>query len=98
MSGPPPRTPPATFQPRFALSLLYLGALFLAYALLLIAPELWELARPAGPEEQQALEQAASELARSVVAPRLPMAFALAVATLFLGAWRGFLPGLRPPR
>ena len=74
-----PVTGSATFQPRFTLSLLYLGVLFLAYALLLIAPELAEVARPAGPEEQALLEQQARETARRVVAPRLPIALVLAI-------------------
>lgn len=96
MSAQPPPRPRATFKPRFTLSLLYLAGLFFVYCLLLIAPELGEVLRPAGPEDEAALKQAASEAARRAVAPKLPVAIVLAIATLFLGAKVGFLPGLRP--
>ena len=98
MSATPPKRQPATFRPRFTLSLLYLAGLFFVYCLILIAPELGEIARPAGPGEEAAMKEAAAETARRAIRPRLPIAIALAVATLFLGAKTGFLPGLTPPK
>ncbi|MDP7075976.1 MAG: hypothetical protein QF890_10740 [Myxococcota bacterium] len=97
MSAPPPQRPRASFQPRFTLSLLYLALLFFVYSLVLIAPELADVLRPAGPEDEAAVKAAAAEAARQVSGPRLPWAMGLAIATLFLGAKVGFLPGLRPP-
>ena len=91
----PPRRPAPAFQPRFTLGLLYLIAFLLLYALLLVAPELAEVAEPGGPENREALEQAAFEAARGVVLPRLPLALAASFLTLYLGGRLGFLPGLR---
>ena len=94
----PPTTRPAAFQPRFTLSLLYLFGLFLVYCLLFVAPELSGLVEPAAPGQEEAVKQAASEVAREAMRPRLPVAFGAAVLTLLLGGRYGFLPGLRPPR
>ncbi len=91
-------TRPAAFQPRFTLSLLYLFVLFFVYALLLISPELSEIARPASPTDEQAIAQEAAEVARRVAAPRLLLAVALSVGTVLLGSRQGWLPGLRPSR
>jgi len=96
-AGRPP-TRPAAFQPRFTLSLLYLFGFFLLYSLLLIAPELSEIAAPASPEQEEAVKQAASEIARNAARPRLPWAFGASVLTVLAGSHYGFLPGLRPPR
>jgi ABC-type sulfate transport system permease component len=93
--GDAPPTRPATFQPRFTLSLLYLFGLFFVYCLLLIVPELSRMVEPALPGQEEAVKQAAAELARQTVRPRLPYAFAAAVVTLLLGSHYGFLPGLR---
>jgi len=102
MSAPDPtRRPsarPTAFQPRFTLSLLYLFVLFLLYSLLLIAPEMSELVGPAAPGQEEAVKQAASEVARQAIRPRLPWAFGAAVLTVLAGSHYGFLPGLRPPR
>jgi len=95
MPGPHSHPPPAAFAPRFTLSLLYLFAFFLSYCLLFVTPELWLLLRPAGPDEAAAVEAAASEVARRAVAPRLPIALAAALASLFLATRAGWLPGLR---
>ncbi len=65
MSAPPPRTPSATLRPHVTLSLLYLAFFFLAYSLLLVAPELSEVVRPASPEDEQAIKQAAQHLAEA---------------------------------
>jgi ABC-type sulfate transport system permease component len=91
-----PPTRPATFQPRFTLSLLYLFGLFFVYCLLLVAPELSRIVEPAAPGQEEAVKQAAAEVARQALRPRLPYAFAAAVLTLLLGSHYGFLPGLRP--
>ncbi len=96
MSARLPRRPrPPSFQPRFTLGLLYLGGFFFLYALLIVAPPLWELWRslPPGAEaDEQALARAA-ELARQSVRPHLAIALAAALATTALGSWTGLLPG-----
>ena len=91
----PPRSRAPTFQPRFTLSLFYLAGFFLLYCVVLIAPELAELVRPAAPDDEEAIKQAAAEVARNSVAPRLPIAIAAAVVTLFLATRARLLPGLR---
>ena len=97
MSAPPPRTPSATFRPHFTLSLLYLAFFFLAYSLLLVAPELSDVVRPASPEDEEVMKQAAAAATQGVVASRLPWALALAFATLYLGVRQRLLPGMRRP-
>ena len=97
MSQPRPRNSPASFQPRFTLSLFYLAALFVAYSLLLIAPELAAVEIPADPAAQAEAQAALREQIRGVAGPRLPYALLLTVATLALGIHQGWLPGLRPP-
>jgi hypothetical protein len=84
----------ATFQPRFTLSILYLFGFFFLYCLLLVAPSLWEVAQtvPPGPEQQEAAQQVAREVAR----PRLWIAVVLSALTTILGAHYRILPGLRP--
>ena len=91
----PRRSRPPTFQPRFTLSLLYLFGFFLLYCLLFLAPELYEVMQnvPTGPEQ----EQAAQEVARQAVRPRLPYALAAALATTVVAARARWLPGMRPP-
>jgi hypothetical protein len=91
----PRRSPAPSFQPRFTLSLFYLALFFLLYCLLLVAPELAPLVEPAAPEQQAAIEEAAQQVARDAVAPRLPLALLLALATLFLASRARVLPGLR---
>ena len=89
----PSRTP--TFQPRFTLSLLYLFGFFLLYCLLFVAPELYDVLQnvPPGPEQ----EEAAREVARRAIRPRLPFALAAALVTTVVAARAGWLPGMRPP-
>jgi hypothetical protein len=72
---------------------LYLFAFFFLYCLLLVAPELVEVARshPPGPDQ----EAAAREAARRAMRPRLPVAFGLALATVAIAGHLGKLPGLR---
>ena len=91
----PRRSRPPTFQPRFTLSLLYLFGFFLLYGLLFVAPELYEVLQnvPTGPEQ----EQAAQEVTRRVVRPRLPWALAASLVTTVAAARAGWLPGMRPP-
>lgn len=93
-----PPTRPASFQPRFTLSLLYLFGLFLLYCVLFVLPELSRMVQPAAPGQEEAIKQAAAEVARQAIAPRLPFAFAAAILTLVAGSHFGFLPGLRPRR
>ncbi len=95
MSGPSPRRAArARFQPRFTVTLIYLGAFFLGYCLLMIAPELIEVGRTVapGPEQQERAQQVAYEAIR----PRLPIALAAAVVTTALLAYAKRLPGIRP--
>lgn len=92
--GPPPRRKsPPVFQPRFVLSLLYLAAFFVFYCFVLLAPALIEVlgSVPTGPEQQEVAEQ----VAREVIAPRLPIAIALSLGTLGLLGYYQRLPGLR---
>lgn len=99
MSGPSPlpsrRKAAPVFQPRFVLSLIYLAVFFLVYCFALMAPELWEVmnSMPPGPEQQKA----AAAVARETVAPRLPIAIALSLATLGVLGYMQRLPGLRAP-
>ena len=90
----PRRSRPPTFQPRFTLSLLYLFGFFLLYGLLFVAPELYEVMQnvPTGPEQ----EQAAQEVTRQAIRPRLPYALAAAVITTVVATRAGWLPGMRP--
>jgi hypothetical protein len=83
----------ATFQPRFTLGILYLFGFFFVYCLLLVAPSLLEVLEtvPTGPEQQQAAEQ----VAREVVRPRLWIAVLLSALTTVLGAHYRVLPGMR---
>jgi hypothetical protein len=89
----PLRSPRPTFQPRFTLSILYLLVFFFLYCAVLVAPELYRVSRdvPAGPEQQRA----AFEAARGAARPRLPLALAAALGTLFVAGRAGVLPGLR---
>jgi hypothetical protein len=103
VNAPPPfRRPPrpASFSPRFTLSLFYVAALVIAYGLLLALPDLLAGARalPPGPAELTPEELAqAREIARRAVAGRVPWAVAAALATFGLLVWRGWLPGVRGP-
>ncbi len=84
-----------TFQPRFTLGILYLFGFFSVYCLLLIAPSLLEVLEtvPTGPEQQQAAE----EVAREVMRPRLWIAVLLSAMSTVLGAHYRVLPGMRAP-
>jgi ABC-type uncharacterized transport system permease subunit len=101
MSPSPPRERPpyyrkvgTTFRPRFTLSVLYLFGFFFLYCLLLVAPSLWEVLRtvPTGPEQQEAAQQ----VAREVIRPRLWIAVVLSAVTTILGAHYRVLPGIAP--
>ena len=94
MSTPlPPRRRPPTFQPRFALLLLYFVAFFFAFAMVLILPELLDVLEhvPTGPEQ----EQAAQQVAHAVAGPRLLAAFLMATGSVAVGAYYKILPGMR---
>ncbi|MBW2269682.1 MAG: hypothetical protein JRH16_13995 [Deltaproteobacteria bacterium] len=97
MSAPPPRKPSATFRPHFTLTLLYLAFFFLAYSLLLVAPELMQVEPPANPVDDEAALAEVRETIRRVAGPRLPVALLLALATLLLGVRQGLLPGISRP-
>jgi hypothetical protein len=87
---------PAALRPRVTLGLLYLFAFFLLYALLLVAPELSALTRPAAPGDEAALEQAAYAAARGAFSPaRMLVALLAALATVGVAGRAGRLPGLR---
>jgi ABC-type sulfate transport system permease component len=98
-----PKPPPAyyrkvgpTFQPRFSLGILYLFAFFFLYCLFLIAPSLMAVLEtvPTGPEQQQAAE----DVAREVIQPRLWIAVVLSAVTTVAGAHFHLLPGFREVR
>ncbi len=96
-SLPPRRAPPrAHFQPRFTLALIYLGAFFLGYCLLLIAPELIEVGRTTAPGPEQ--EEQARRVAYQAIRPRLPIALAAAVVTVALLTYAKRLPGMSADR
>lgn len=102
MDDSPPRTQKAVFQPRFTLSLLYLAIFLCVFSVLAVAPELASFVsgfeEPASPEEAEAMRTEIRDAIRRAYAPRMPLAFGLAVGSLFLAAWRGWLPGIRPPQ
>ena len=89
-----PRPPRTSFRPHFTLFLFYFAAFFVGYALLLILPEMLDALETLPPEADP--EQEGAALAQRIAGPRLLGAFALAAATLGLGAWYEVLPGLRP--
>ena len=98
-SNPPPpyyRKVGPTFQPRFSLGLIYLFGFFFFYCLILIAPSLIAILKtvPTGPEQQQAAEQ----IAREVIRPKLWIAFGLSAITTVAGAHYRLLPGFRELR
>ncbi len=87
------RKPGPQYRPVALLGLLYFGVFFLVWCMILVIPELVQVFEtvPPGPDQ----ETAASELVREAVRPRLPMAFALSLATTALGAHFKRLPGFR---
>jgi hypothetical protein len=90
----PRRTEP--FRPRFTLTLLYLALFFFLYGLLFATPDLAPLLGAEGrslpPEE---LQQRAREVTQQTLRGKVPLAFAAAVVTVALAAWRRVLPGMR---
>ena len=103
MASPPSKPRPPyyrkagpTFQPRFTLGLVYLFGFFFLYCMILIAPSLNAVMEtlPVGPE----LQQAAEEVAREAIRPRLWIAFGLSAITTVAGAHYRLLPGFREVR
>lgn len=106
MAAPPSRPPGSRrrstpFRPRFTIMILYVGAFYFLFALLLVLPALLDaLAQlPPGGETPTPEEL---ELARDVSRGALSggkvyVALFAALAATALGAWRGLLPGLRAP-
>jgi hypothetical protein len=86
---------PLPFRPRFTLMLVYLAAFFLIYALLLVAPELASVASDAGSLPPEELQARAHEAAQQAMRGKAVIALVLALATVGLGTWRRFLPGMR---
>ena len=102
---PPPvprRRRRTQFRPRFTLLILYVAALYFVYSLALAAPTLLEhlaaLPPDADPQDPIYVDRAAAAT-RAVLKGKPFGLFLAAVATVLLGAWRGWLPGLReaPP-
>ena len=93
MAMPPRRPRPAGFRPHFTLFILYFGALFIGFALLLILPEMLEAAESLPPGADPREEGA--HIAQQIAAPRLAVAFALAAVTLGLAWYYQVLPGIR---
>jgi hypothetical protein len=88
---------PPGFSPRFTLSLFYVAALVVGYALVLALPDLVAGARslPPGSAELTPAELArAQEIAHGAVTGRLHYALGAALATFGLLVWRGWLPGV----
>jgi hypothetical protein len=91
---PSRRTQP--FRPRFTLTLLYLAVFFLLYGLLFSAPDLAPLLGEEGRAlSPEALQQRAQEATQQTMRGKVPLAFAAAVVTVGLAAWRRALPGMR---
>ena len=90
---PLPRSSHPRFRPMAMLGILYVVFFFFAIGMLLIVPELLEVLRsvPPGPDQQAAAERAA----RDAMAPRLPVAFVLALVVTAGGAYLGILPGIK---
>ena len=89
-----PRAAPV-FQPRFTIGLLYLCLFFFLYALLIVAPPLWEMweSLPPGAEQDEEVLARAGELARRTLQSRLWIALAAALLSTGLGSYAGLLPG-----
>jgi len=87
---------PLTFRPRFTLMLVYVAGFFLLYALLFVASDLAPLlgsaARELPPDE---LQQRAHDAAREAMRGKAVLALLASLATVGLGTWRNFLPGVR---
>ena len=94
-SPPPRRRPPAAFRPSFTLSILYFAGLFIAFAMILILPEMLDALGTLPPDVDA--EQAGAEVAQRIAGPRLLGAFLLAAMTLIVGAYYQVLPGMRRP-
>jgi hypothetical protein len=87
--------PPASFQPRFTLALVYLTAFFFAFALLLAAPPLVSAFRALPDVPNEGDLELASHVAREALRGRLWLALAAALLATAAGARAGALPGLR---
>ncbi|MDH3686873.1 MAG: hypothetical protein OEP95_11645 [Myxococcales bacterium] len=86
------------FRPRFTLLILYIAALYFVYSLAVAAPTLLEhlaaLPPDADPRDPMYVDRAA-EATRAVLEGKPFWILMAAVGTVILGAWRGWLPGLR---
>ena len=89
----PNRSPP--FRPRFTVMLLYLAGFFVLYGLLFAAADLAQVARDATHAPPEELHARAEEAAQHAMRGKAPLALALALGTLGVGAWFRVLPGLR---
>ena len=92
------RPPPAGFQPRFTLMLLYVAAFTFVYCFALASPVLFRFFQigssgEAGPKEQAML----AEAMRAALRGRLWFAVIAAALTTGLGIRARVLPGFRPP-
>ena len=83
------------FRPRFTLMLLYLAGFFLFYALLLVSPELASFSSVATNTPPEELQSRALEAAQGAMRGKAFLALLAALATVGLGTWRRFLPGMR---
>jgi hypothetical protein len=96
--APAPRRRGTTFRPRFTLLILYVAALYFVYSLALALPTLLEqlaaLPPDADPRDPAYVERAA-QATRAALQGTPFWTFLAAVATVIIGAWRGWLPGLR---
>ena len=89
---PPARRRPPPLRPSFTLTLIYVVVFFVAFAMLLILPELIPiLEMQPGPEQEDVAKRVAEE------APRIRLLYALllALGAVGLGSYLKVLPGLR---
>ena len=102
MASPPEprRRRSVPFRPRFTLMLLYIAALYFVFSLAVALPVLLEhlaaLPPDADPQDPVYVERA-SEATRAALEGKPFWLLLAALGTVLLGAWRGWLPGLRPP-
>jgi len=105
MASPVPPAPQrgrrTYFRPRFTLLILYIAALYFVYSLAIAAPTLLDhlasLPPDADPRDPMYVDRA-GEATRAILKGKPFWIFLASVGTVILGAWRGWLPGLREAR
>jgi hypothetical protein len=84
----------ATFQPRFALGLIYFFGFVILWGLILAGPAMFEALRQLPPDADP--QEAGREVVREALSGRIPVAIGAAFLTVGALGWVGALPGVRP--